>query len=106
MTTIFDALVLGQSAAPKLWLWSLFRRYWDASWERRQRQKLRVALSDLSDRELIDIGATRGEIDYVVSNPGLDPRGVRSAEWPGHLPTVDGQIGPAWTHRHSTGDFR
>jgi uncharacterized protein YjiS (DUF1127 family) len=106
MSTIFDALVLGQSAAPKLWLLSLFRRYRDASRERRQRQKLRAALSDLSDRELIDIGTTRGEIDYVVSNPNLDPRGVRSAEWPGHLPTLDGQIGPAWTHRQPRADFR
>jgi uncharacterized protein YjiS (DUF1127 family) len=105
MSTIFDALVLGHSAAPRLWLWSLFRRYRDASRERRQRRNLRAALSDLSDRELIDIGTTRGEIDYVVSNPGLDPRGVRSGEWPGHLPTVDGQIGPAWTHRHPRADF-
>lgn len=28
----------------------------------------------------MDIGTTRGEIDYVASNPGLDPRGIRSAE--------------------------
>ena len=94
MSTIFDVLTLGQSAAPKLWLWSLFRRCWDASQERRRRQKLRAALSDLSDRELIDIGTARGEIDYIVSNPGIDPRGVRSAEWLGHLLTADGQIGP------------
>ena len=26
--------------------------------------------SDLSDRELVDIGTTRGEIDYLVSNRG------------------------------------
>jgi uncharacterized protein YjiS (DUF1127 family) len=106
MNTIFDALILGHSAAPKLWLWSLFRRYWDAFRERRQRQKLRAALSDLSDRELIDIGTARGEIDYIVSNPEIDPRGVRSAEWPGHLPTVDGQIGPFWTNQHPRADFR
>jgi len=35
-------------------------------------------LCDLSDRELMDIGTTRGEIDYVVSNRGIDPRGIRS----------------------------
>src|SRR5689334_12873539 len=96
MSTIFDAPVLGHSAAPKPWLWSLFRRYRDGSRERRQRQKLRAALSDLSDRELIDIGTTRGEIDYIVSNPDFDPRGARSVEWPRHLPTVDGQISPSW----------
>ena len=32
-------------------------------------------LYDLNDRELIDIGITRGEIDYVASNRFIDPRG-------------------------------
>jgi uncharacterized protein YjiS (DUF1127 family) len=36
-------------------------------------------LCDLSDRELMDIGTTRGEIDYVASNRLVDPRGIRSA---------------------------
>jgi uncharacterized protein YjiS (DUF1127 family) len=62
--------------------------------ERRERQKLRATLSDLSDRELMDIGTTRGEIDYVASHRGIDPRGIRSGEWLRYLPTVDGQIGP------------
>ena len=53
---------------------SLIWKYWDAFQERRDRQKLRSALSDLSDWELMDIGITRGEIDYVVSNRGIDPR--------------------------------
>ena len=35
-------------------------------------------LSDLSDRDLMDIGTTRGEIDYVASNRFIDPRGIRS----------------------------
>ena len=52
---------------------------WDAFRERRERQKLSDALSDLSDGELMDIGTTRGEIDYVLANPGIDQRGVRSA---------------------------
>jgi hypothetical protein len=38
-----------------------------------------AALFGLSDRELIDIGTTRGEIDYVASHRDIDPRGVRSA---------------------------
>ena len=69
-------------------------KYWDAFQERRDRQKLRSPLPDLSDRELTDIGATRGEIDYVVSNRGVDRRGIRSADWLRYLPTFDGQIGP------------
>jgi hypothetical protein len=46
--------------------------------------KLRATLCDLSDRELMDIGTTRGEIDYVASNRDIDPRGIRSAG-SGHL---------------------
>ena len=54
-------------------------KYWDAFQERRERQKLRATLSDLSDRELTDIGTTRGEIDCVASHRGIDPRGIRSS---------------------------
>ena len=67
-------------------------KYWDAFQERRERQKLRTTMSDLSDWELMDIGITRGEIDYVASHRGIDPRGIRSGEWLRYLPTVDGQI--------------
>jgi hypothetical protein len=44
----------------------------------------------------MDIGTTRGEIDYVASNRDIDPRGIRSAEWVRYLPTADGQIHPYW----------
>ena len=57
-----------------------FRRYWAAFQDKRKRRRLRATLYDLSDRELMDIGTTRGEIDYVASNRGIDPRGIRSAE--------------------------
>jgi uncharacterized protein YjiS (DUF1127 family) len=57
---------------------SFIWKYWDAFQERRERQKLRATLSTLSDRELVDIGATRGEIDYIASQRGIDPRGMRS----------------------------
>jgi uncharacterized protein YjiS (DUF1127 family) len=73
---------------------SFIWKYWDAFQERRERQKLRATLSDLSDRELTDIGTTRGEIDYVAWQRCIDPRGIRSGEWLRYLPTVDGQIGP------------
>lgn len=35
-------------------------------------------MCNLSDVELMDIGITRGEADYVVLNLSIDPRGVRS----------------------------
>jgi uncharacterized protein YjiS (DUF1127 family) len=73
---------------------SFIWKYWDAFQERRGRQKLRDALSNLSDRDLMDIGITRGEIDYAASHRGIDPRGIPSGEWLRHLPTVDGQILP------------
>ena len=75
---------------------SFIRKYWDAFQKRRERQKLRDALSNLSDRDLMDIGITRGEIDYAASHRNIDPRGIRSAEWARHLPMWDGQIGPFW----------
>jgi uncharacterized protein YjiS (DUF1127 family) len=71
---------------------SFIWKYWDAFRERRERQKLRATLSNLSDTELMDIGTTRGEIDYVASHRDVDPRGIRFGEWLRYLPTVDGQI--------------
>ncbi|MBH5387495.1 DUF1127 domain-containing protein [Bradyrhizobium diversitatis] len=55
-------------------------KYWDAFQEWRKRERLRTRLCRLSEKELRDIGITRGEIDYVASNRAIDPRGVRSAE--------------------------
>ena len=71
----------------------LIWRCWNAYLERRKHRKLAAALADLSDRELTDIGTTRSEIDYVASHRAADPRGIWSAEWMRHLPTVDGQVG-------------
>jgi uncharacterized protein YjiS (DUF1127 family) len=56
----------------------LFNRCWGALLERRSRERLRADLYDLSDRELLDIGISRGEVDYVASNRSIDPRGIRS----------------------------
>jgi uncharacterized protein YjiS (DUF1127 family) len=79
MSTTFGATETGRTAASTQLVSSFFKRYWAAFQERRERQRLRAALSDLSNRELMDIGTTRGEIDYVASNRSIDPRGVRSA---------------------------
>ena len=47
---------------------TVLTRWRDALLEWRERQKLRVKLDGLSDRELLDIGIGRGEVDYVSSN--------------------------------------
>lgn len=49
---------------------SLLKRYWRVLQQRRQGQQ--VTLEDLSDRELMDIGLTRGEIDYFTPERAID----------------------------------
>jgi uncharacterized protein YjiS (DUF1127 family) len=85
MSTAYGATGVGQTAASTRRGVSFFARCWRAFQERRERQRLRATLCSLSDRELIDIGATRGEIDYVASSRGIDPRGIRSAERTGDV---------------------
>ncbi|MGY8706175.1 DUF1127 domain-containing protein [Bradyrhizobium sp. 18BD] len=48
----------------------LLKRYWSAFQQRRQGQQR--SLQDLSDRELRDIGLTRGEIDYLTPQRAVD----------------------------------
>jgi uncharacterized protein YjiS (DUF1127 family) len=72
--------VLERTSVPTRHVFSFIWKYWDAFQERRERQKLRANLSALSDRELVDIGTTRGEIDYIASHRGIDPRGTRSCQ--------------------------
>jgi uncharacterized protein YjiS (DUF1127 family) len=79
MSTTYVSTGLGQTAASPRRAPSIFRTYWSALLEWRRRLKLRADLSALSDRELMDIGTTRGEIDYVASNRTIDPRGIRGA---------------------------
>ena len=54
---------------------NFLKRWWGAFRAHRRRQRLRVSLHDLSDRQLMDIGMTRGEIDYTASHRGIDQRG-------------------------------
>ena len=52
---------------PSTWsIPGLLARYWRALQEWRWRQGPQITLQDLSDRELMDIGLTRGEIDYIT----------------------------------------
>ena len=80
MSTTYSTTWLERTSASTRYASGLLRKYWDAIQERRDRQKLRSALSDLSDRELMDIGTTRSEIDYVVSNRGIDPRNIQAGK--------------------------
>lgn len=94
MSTTYGTSWLEWTSVPTRHLTSFIWKCWDAFQERRERQKLSATLSDLSDGELMDIGITRGEIDYVASHRDIDPRGIRSGEWLRYLPTADGQMGP------------
>lgn len=79
MSAIFGVTGLGPAAGSIRHVSSYIRGYWDAFQERRKRERVRAALYDLKDYELQDIGIGRGEIEYVASNRGIDPRGIRSA---------------------------
>jgi len=60
-------------ARPRLTVFSWCRA---ALLDWQERVSLRERLCELSDRELRDIGITRGEIDYVAANRSSDPRSV------------------------------
>ncbi|MBH5368819.1 DUF1127 domain-containing protein [Bradyrhizobium glycinis] len=60
----------GAAAAPAQSLLGLLKRHWPAfgKW----RLHPRVSLLDLSDRQLMDIGLTRAEIDYLAPGRAID----------------------------------
>jgi uncharacterized protein YjiS (DUF1127 family) len=63
----------GPPAPPAQSVLSLLKGYWRWSfqeWYRRRR--LRATLQNLSDRELMDIGVTRAEIDYIAAYRAFD----------------------------------
>ena len=76
MATIQLTARLTQTIVPKRFGLGLLRRCWYKFLERRERDKLRVRLGGLNDRELLDIGITRCEIDYAASRRSADPRGI------------------------------
>lgn len=76
MSTIYSEVRIGRTAFPTRRVASFFKSLLNAYRERRQRRTLQAALFDLSDRELMDIGTTRGEVDYVAANRACDPRGA------------------------------
>ena len=66
MSTIYVTTGFGQTITPMRRALRLFKTYWSMLRERQQRNALRSAMYNLSDRELQDIGTTRGEIEYVA----------------------------------------
>jgi uncharacterized protein YjiS (DUF1127 family) len=58
---------------------SSLQGYWREFRKRRQRERLRVSLHDLSDRELMDIGLTRSDIDYIVAGRAIER--LRDGKW-------------------------
>ena len=70
--TLSEKDAAGPPAASTRSVSSLLKRCWRAFQEQRQRQRLRSSLYDLSDRELIDIGVTRAEIDCIAAHRALD----------------------------------
>ena len=78
MSTIHGTTGL-RPATAKRQVYSPLETYWNAFREWRKRERLRTQLCRLTDSELVDIGITRGEIDYVVSNRSIDPTGFRSS---------------------------
>ncbi|MGY4308219.1 uncharacterized protein YjiS (DUF1127 family) [Bradyrhizobium sp. USDA 4369] len=58
-------------------LWSLFRLLaggWRAFQDSRRRERLRASLCGLSERELMDIGLTPGDIDHIVAFRAFETR--------------------------------
>ena len=75
MDAIYSLVELTQTLMPARLGLTFLKSSWGALQEWRTRQRLRATLYGLSDRELLDIGTTRGEINFVASNRGIDPRG-------------------------------
>ena len=81
---------LGRALATTPQILRFFRAWWAVLQERRRREKLRAALYGLSDRELMDMGVARGDIEHIALNPSVDPRGACS---PGNQPGWAGARG-------------
>ena len=62
----------GPTAASTRSVLSFLKRYWRGFQQRSQRQNLLASLHNLSDRELLDIGVRRGEIDYIACHRAIE----------------------------------
>jgi uncharacterized protein YjiS (DUF1127 family) len=76
MSTTCNTTGLTQPNASTQRVSSLFVYCLEAFQEWRKRGRLRAELYGMNDRDLVDIGITRGEIEYFASNRSIDPSGV------------------------------
>jgi uncharacterized protein YjiS (DUF1127 family) len=67
MSTIHGTTELEQ-ATPRRQVYSPLEAWWYAFQQWRKRERQRTELGRLTDRELMDIGITRGEIDHVSNH--------------------------------------
>ena len=67
MSATLELNLVRQGTTTKKRIVRFLGRVWQAYLERRMRRALRTNLYDLSDRELMDLGTTRSEIEYIVS---------------------------------------
>jgi uncharacterized protein YjiS (DUF1127 family) len=65
-----DKDAAGPTATSTRSVLGLLKQYWRAFQQRRRNPRL--SLQDLSDRELRDIGLTRGEIDHLTPQRSID----------------------------------
>jgi uncharacterized protein YjiS (DUF1127 family) len=72
-----SATCLAQATASTRRVSGALQAFWDRFQEWRKWERLRADLCNLSDRELTDIGITRGEIDYVASNDSISSNPLR-----------------------------
>ena len=72
LATPLDALSETDRTASTRSVLGLLKLYWRAFQQRRRRESLRAALSYLDDKQLMDIGLTRGEIDYLTPQRAID----------------------------------
>jgi len=64
--------VAASPAAATQSILTILKQYWRRLQKRRQRQRLSIALHELSERELTDIGVTRAEIETITAHRTLD----------------------------------
>jgi uncharacterized protein YjiS (DUF1127 family) len=74
MNTAHSAAEFGHSTDSDWRVLSSLTSCWVAFQQWRRRGRLQAELCDLSDRGLMDIGIARGEIEYVTSIRGSEPR--------------------------------
>ena len=77
MNKAYSATGLAQTPASTRRVSGAFKIFWGTFQEWRKWERLRADLCSLSDRELMDIGITRGEIENAASNHSISSDPLR-----------------------------